>query len=247
MPAAEPRAARQAPNGCQRFWADLNGSLPRHVITPAGAAIPERHLSHSDFSDGHTFAAREGRCMIRSILLFVHVAGAMGVFVALGMEALALAQLRRASNGGAVRAALGALGAGQRLMGPSGLLLVLSGIYLATAYWHWQGAWMGLGFLGMLAIGALGGIMTGRNVGRLRKELDASRASTSSLTVSPALWTSFAIRAALLVAVLYLMTVKPGPLGALAALGTALVVGLAVSRTTGSQRAEVALESGARP
>ena len=185
--------------------------------------------------------------MMRSILLFVHVASAMGVFVALGMEALALAQLRRASNGAGVRAALAAMGGGQRLMGPSGLLLVLSGIYLATAYWHWQGAWMGLGFLGMLSIGAVGGIMTGRNVGRLRKDLDASRSTTTSLAVSPALWTSFAIRAALLVAVLFLMTVKPGPLGALAALGTAVVVGLAVSRTTGTQRAEVALETGARP
>jgi len=182
--------------------------------------------------------------MIRSILLFLHVAGAMGVFVALGMEALALAQLRRASNGGATRAALAALGVGQRMAGPSGLLLVLSGLYLATAYWHWQGAWMGLGFLGMLSIGALGGIVTGRTVGRLRKDLEGSRASTS-VAVSPALWTSFALRAALLVAVLFLMTVKPGPLGSLAAIGTAVVVGLAVSRTSGSRRAAVALESGA--
>src|SRR5689334_23457697 len=185
--------------------------------------------------------------MIRSILLFLHVAGAMGVFVALGMEALALGQLRRASNVGAIRAALGALGAGQRLMGPSGLLLVLSGIYLATAYWHWQGAWMGLGFLGMLAIGALGGIMTSRNVGRLRKDLDGSRASVSSVTVTPALWTSFAIRAALLVGVLFLMTVKPGPLGSLAAIGTAVVIGLVASRTRGSRRAAIALEGGATP
>ena len=184
--------------------------------------------------------------MIRSILLFLHVAGAMGVFVALGMEALALNQLRRASNGAAVRDALSALGANQRVMGPSGLLLVLSGLYLATAYWRWQGAWMGLGFLGMISIGAIGGIMTGRTVGRLRKEVEGARAITSSVTGSPVLWASFAIRAALLIGVLFLMTVKPGPLGSLAALGTAVVVGLTLSRAGGSRRAQVALESGAR-
>jgi hypothetical protein len=122
---------------------------------------------------------------------------------------------------------------------------VLSGIYLATAYWQWQGAWMGLGFVGMITIGAVGGIMTGRNAGRLRKDLDASRGSTASVTVPAVFWTSFAIRAALLVAVVFLMTVKPGPLGSLAALGLAVVTGLAVSRT--GRRAEVALESGARP
>jgi len=183
--------------------------------------------------------------MLRSILLFVHVAGAMGVFVALGMEALALAQLKRASNVAGARAGLAALGGSQRIVGPSGLLLVLSGIYLATAYWQWQGAWMGLGFVGMITIGAVGGIMTGRNAGRLRKDLDASRGSTASVTVPAVFWTSFAIRAALLVAVVFLMTVKPGPLGSLAALGLAVVTGLAVSRT--GRRAEVALESGARP
>jgi hypothetical protein len=184
--------------------------------------------------------------MLRSSLLFIHVIGAMGIFVALGMEALALAQLRRASDGAAARAALAALGAGQRVGGPSMLLVVLSGLYLATAYWRWQGAWIGLGFLGLVSIGAVGGLMTGRTVSRVRKSLETSGTITPLVEVRPTLWASFVIRAALLVAVVFLMTVKPGPVGSLAALGTAVAAGLIVSRT-GGRRAEVALESGARP
>jgi hypothetical protein len=182
--------------------------------------------------------------MLRSILLFVHVVGAMGIFVALGMEALALAQLRRASDAAVSRAALVALGAGQRVGGPSTLLLLLSGLYLATAYWRWQGAWIGLGLLGLVSVGAVGGLMTGRSVRRLRKGLETSATLALLAEERQTLWASFVIRAALLVAVLFLMTVKPGPVGSLATLGTGVAAGLIVSRT--GRHAQVVLESGAR-
>jgi hypothetical protein len=177
--------------------------------------------------------------MLRSNLLFIHVVGAMGVFVALGIEALALVQLRRASNAAGARAALAALAASQRVAGPSFLLLLLSGLYLATAYWRWQGAWIGLGFVGLVSIGAIGGLMTGRNVSRLRKGLETSPTITSFVDLRPALWASFVIRAALLAAVVFLMTVKTGPVGSLAALGTAVAASLIVSRT--GRRPAVAL------
>jgi hypothetical protein len=177
--------------------------------------------------------------MLRSNLLFIHVLGAMGAFAALGIEAMALAQLRRASDGGSARAAPAAIGAAQRVFGPSALLLVLSGLYLATVYWHWQGAWIGLGLIGLVSIGAVGGLMTGRSLNRLRKDIEASTSITSLVKVHPTLWTSLVIRAALLVVAVFLMTAKPGPVGSLAALGTALVAGLIVSRT--GRRPDVAL------
>lgn len=178
--------------------------------------------------------------MLRSYVLFIHVVSAMGIFVALGVEALALGQLRRASDGGALRATLTTLGAGQRVAGPSALLLLLSGLYLATAYWHWEGAWIGCGLLGMVSVGALGGLMTGRGVGRLRNSLDAST-SASVGEVTQTLRTSLVVRAALLIAVVFLMTVKPGPVGSLAALGTAVAAGLII----GARRPVAAPASGA--
>lgn len=147
--------------------------------------------------------------MLRYNTLFLHVIAAMGVFTALGMEAAALAQLRRAADGATAREALAGFRSSQRIGGASMLVLLLTGLRLATAYWHWKGAWMGLGFAGLIAIGAVGGLMTGRRVRRLQKTVGGSESATSLLQALPALRTSFAIRAALLAGVVYLMTVKP--------------------------------------
>lgn len=133
----------------------------------------------------------------------------MGTFAALGIEALALAHLRRAAGGRLARAALSDFRSALRLGGPSMLLLIVSGVWLATAYWHWQGAWMRMGLRGLVAVGAIGGLMTGRAVRRLSPDLNEPRFDAVLREVDPSLRRSFLIRTALLAAVVYLMTVKP--------------------------------------
>ena len=133
----------------------------------------------------------------------------MGVFAALGVEALALAHLRRAVGGDMPRTALADLRSARRLGGPAMLLLIVSGFWLATVYWHWQGAWMRLGLLGLVAIVAVGRLMTGRAVRRLDRHQNASGFDAVLREVDPSLRWSFLIRVVLLAAVVYLMTVKP--------------------------------------
>lgn len=169
--------------------------------------------------------------MLRYSLLFIHVASAMSLFTALGMEAIVLAQLHRMKDGAGTPAALTALGASRRVGGIGSLFLLLSGATLATIYWHWQGAWMGLGLVGLVAIGAVGGATTGRVVKRLQGRLDDGHADTSPADVVPALRQSFVMRAALLTGVVYLMTVKPGPFASAGALAIATVVGLVWGRS----------------
>ena len=147
--------------------------------------------------------------MLRSNLLFIHVASAMGIFAALGIEVRALAHLRRATGGATARAALADLGTARRVGGPAMLLLIVSGFWLATAYWHWRGAWMGLGLLGLALIGAVGRLMTGRAVRRVSPHLDQPGFDAVLREADPALLRSFLIRTVLLTAVVYLMTVKP--------------------------------------
>lgn len=147
--------------------------------------------------------------MLRHNLLFIHVISAIGMFAALGMEAIALAQLRRAPDSAIARMALSSFGSSQRLHGASALVLLLSGLYLATAYYRWQGAWMGLGLLALIAVGAVGGLMTNRRVRRLQERLGEDESGTTWIETLPALRTSFAIRTVLLTGVVYLMTVKP--------------------------------------
>lgn len=177
--------------------------------------------------------------MLHYSLLFIHVASAMAIFASLGMEAAGLAQLRQATDEPSIRASLATFGSSQRTGGPGGLVLVLSGFILATMYWHWRGAWMGLGFVGIVAVMAVGGTMTRRALKRLSQANDDGRSRALPLDVMPALRQSFAIRVALLTGVVFLMTAKPEPPVALGALVLAAVIGLVVGRG-------IAREQGAR-
>lgn len=170
--------------------------------------------------------------MLRSNLLFVHVISAMGLFATLGMEALAIGQLRHATDGASGRGALTALASSQRIGGPLALTLLLSGLWLASAFWRWQGAWMGLGFVALIVIGALAGAVTGRLVRRLQRTLNAGTLSASLLESLPTLRTSFAMRSAIAVGVVYLMTAKPTSVVSLSVFGASIVAGLFLSRST---------------
>lgn len=150
-----------------------------------------------------------GNEVLRANLLFLHVVSVLTIFAALGVEMLALAHLHRATGGAPARAALAGLGVARRIGGPAMLLLVASGFWLATAFWHWQGVWIRLGLIGIFLVGAVGALMTGRPVRRLRLQVDQPGFETSLRDADPALRRSFVIRTVLLVAVVYLMTVKP--------------------------------------
>ena len=66
---------------------------------------------------------------VYSIVLYVHIVGALGLFVALGLEWTALARLRGAATAEEARGALGALGP-TRVIGPLSLAAILvAGLY----------------------------------------------------------------------------------------------------------------------
>jgi hypothetical protein len=169
--------------------------------------------------------------MLRYPVLFIHVISAMGIFAALGIEAAALYQLRRATGPGDVRVALQAYGL-VRLVGALSLVgTLLSGIYLATTAWQWRGAWIGLGFLGLIITAGIGGTATRVGVTRLQQGTAGDDRAVSVLRAS------LLARLAMLIGVVYLMTVKPGTRGSLVVMGigvaAAAIVGLAILRGGG--------------
>lgn len=174
--------------------------------------------------------------MLHTSLLFIHVAAAMAIFASLGIEAVALAQLHRAMDEPHIHDSLATFGSSQRVGGPGVLALVLSGFILATMYWHWRGAWMGLGFVGIVAVMAVGRTMTRRALKRVPQSNDGGRSRALPVDLVPTLRRSFAIRVALLFGVVFLMTTKPEPPVALGALLLAAVIGQVVGR--GSARAQ---------
>jgi hypothetical protein len=68
--------------------------------------------------------------MIRPVLVFVHVIGAMGVFGALGIEGAVLLQRRRAADAAQRRTALTDFRLVPRVAVPSLLVTILSGLSL---------------------------------------------------------------------------------------------------------------------
>ncbi|ACL65054.1 conserved hypothetical protein [Anaeromyxobacter dehalogenans 2CP-1] len=184
---------------------------------------------------------------IYPISVFAHVAGAVLLGVAGGIEAVALARLRRAVTVDEARTWLGQLALPGRLGQLAMLAILASGIWMTVSVWG-HAPWIASGFAGMVLMGALGGAVTGRWLKRVGPAVRQERGpeltpELRARLASPVLDASLRLRAALGVGVLALMAMKPtgGPaatvlLAASAALGLAWAAGpLAAARGKGAQ------------
>ena len=136
-----------------------------------------------------------------SVALFVHIVGAILVFVLLTIEGLGLrfgfdsAQLNR-------------------VLGPFALLAILvPGAYMMRAQWGWSG-WAVTGIVAYAAIAGLGAY-TGISI--MRGRMDRRTATTSWL-----------VRIGMAFAVAFDMTVKPSLLVSMAAVAVGIGVGFAL-------------------
>ena len=180
--------------------------------------------------------------MTHLLLLFLHVTAAMGIVAGLGIEGFALMQLRAARSIGEARAALGSTRYVQRVMGVSLLTAIVTGIYLATAYWGWRGAWMGMALLAILAMGLVGGFMTGRTTMRVMRPSGDALGAVEIAAVQGRLSLSYVIRLGLFLGIVFLMTTKPTSgvvafLVLVIAAAVGVLAGLPARRVRGTVRA----------
>lgn len=166
---------------------------------------------------------------VYTFAIFLHIVGALGVFAALGLEWTSLANLRRASTAAQAREWARLLRIARTLEGPAGLTILATGIYMSMRWG--QQAWIGLGLLGLIAIGALGGAVIGRRAAAIGKSMptDDEEPIPDSLRRrldDGALRLATRLRLCLGLGVVFLMSVKPGGALALAAMGVALTAGL---------------------
>ncbi|HEX3233873.1 MAG TPA: hypothetical protein VHR41_06730 [Gemmatimonadales bacterium] len=181
-----------------------------------------------------------------SIAVFLHVVGALGIFAAIGLEWTGLTNLRRAAGTTQVREWLRLLAAPRTVGGPSALLILASGIYMSATRWGPQ-AWILVALGGMVVVAAVGGAVGGRRAAAIARALPAEGGSLSPTlrqqVNDPALIVSLWTRSALLLGIVFLMSVRPSWGGALAVMGIALVLGIALSRPAlgaGRRAAQVA-------
>jgi hypothetical protein len=98
-----------------------------------------------------------------SILLFLHIVGAFGLFSTLAFEQAGLFNLRRAETNVQAREWLALMRAPQRIQGPSALILLATGLYMMATRWPRQ-AWAGLGLVGMVVMAIIGIAVTARRM-----------------------------------------------------------------------------------
>jgi hypothetical protein len=153
-----------------------------------------------------------------SVALFVHIVGALLLFVLLTIEGMALRQ-------GFLAASL------NRILGPiSALAILVPGLYMVASQWGWKG-WIVVGIAAWVLIAA-GGAATG--IGLMQGRLNTGAAGAS-----------WAIRVGMALGAVFIMTVKPDLLGAVIAIVIGAAVGGAAGVAGMRQvRSSAALSSG---
>lgn len=181
------------------------------------------------------------------IALFLHVSGAIGYFVGMGIWLLGLSVMRRAQRVEQVRILVHLIGLTGPLFGISVLLLLAAGVYMALTAWSLLTGWIAVGLVSLVLLASLGTALLEPR----RRTIDrqAHEAADGSLPEAldgvihdPVLLTTVQTLTVLLLGVVFLMTTKPSLVGSLIVMAVALVLGLAwsvlVSRPRGTRDRE---------
>jgi hypothetical protein len=167
------------------------------------------------------------------IALFLHILGALGFFIGVGIVYASVLGVRRAQTAGAIKLWTGATAGVSRLLFPISLLvIVIAGIYMWITVWGERAPWAGSALIAVILLAVAATLIQGRRMGALGQ---SAAGEPESAPVTGALWTQahdvvtwvgVNASAAFAIGIVYLMTLKPAALGSLIALLIALVVGL---------------------
>jgi hypothetical protein len=166
---------------------------------------------------------------IFSIALFLHIVGALGVSVALGLEWLGLSQIRRSTAPEEMRAILRVVKSTTRLGFISMFSTVITGIYMVLAAVGWV-PWI-LVVIGALILAMIvARILTLPRMTAMGRALASEKGLVSptfhNLVSDPILWISVQTRVAIVLSIIFLKIATPSLGGSLLTIGVAIVLGL---------------------
>ena len=167
-----------------------------------------------------------------TVALFIHIVGALGLFLAIGIEWVTLGQLRRVRDAAGAQLLAPQLGL-TRLVGVTSLIALLAaGLYMTLTRWGWQ-PWIVVSFTALVAIlpplGAFNGIRLTRALQRLEPSSGGLDGSIVGRLRDPRHVVSVRVRAAVVVAIVFLMTAKPDLATSIFGIGAGVVAGVAAS------------------
>lgn len=165
------------------------------------------------------------------IALFLHVSGAIGIWITLGIWLFGLSALRRARRVEQVRALAWLIVVATPTMLLSLAVLGIAGFYMALTTWGLQTDWIAVSLGSMLLIGPIGAFVLDA---RMHTILDQAREASDGLIPDdlaarirdPLLAIGARTMASMLLGVVFLMTTKPTLLFALLNMAGTLGIGL---------------------
>lgn len=166
---------------------------------------------------------------IFSIVLFLHIVGALGVSVALGLEWIGLSQIRRSTVADEIRAILKVVSSTTRFGFISMLSTVITGMYMVLAAVGWT-PWLLVVIGALVLMIAVTRALTAPRMAWIGKAFAADKGSVPhgfhNLMNDPMLWISIQTRVALILGIIFLKIATPGLGGSLLTIGVAVVLGI---------------------
>lgn len=187
-----------------------------------------------------------------TVVKFLHVTGAIGYFVALGILLFGVMALRRARRVEQVRVLTDLLRWANPLFSISILVILAAGLYMTLTVWSFQIGWIDVALVSLLIIASVAGTLVQSRlgpIGRLAREAQDGPLSEALLTRihDPILFATPQMATALLLGIVFLMTNKPPLAMALLVMAIALILGLAstvlVARAARRQAQRVVAEA----
>lgn len=168
--------------------------------------------------------------MIYKLALFLHVTGALFVSAAIAIEWICLILFRKTDTIQRIEESVGYYAKVGKLGDIGAFLLLIPGIYMMITVWN-VASWAICGFFGLLSIGLIGGVVTGRTMKKIANLIKVQNQLVHELRQllnNNSLWLSIKVRTAILLGVIFLMTAKPGLTGSIITLAASIVAGLLV-------------------
>lgn len=139
-----------------------------------------------------------------SIVNFLHVAGSIGIIIALMFERLMMMRLLKTASPDHFGAWREISGLPAKIGVPSVIISLLTGIYLATAAWP-RDPWVWMSLAALIVVAIIGAVFN-RNSQGVLTEANSNREIGSHWGK---MWLSLQLRTGLVVGILFLMVVKP--------------------------------------
>ena len=166
-------------------------------------------------------------------VLFLHITGAMGIFVGMGLEWLIVHNFKRVATYSEALQWTDSFKLLPAIFSISSILILASGIYMWAETWG-DTAWIITGFWLFLFLAVFGSVIVGKKVKSIAEALKSEGDKLSDAILmkikSPVITQSLKIRTALAVSIIFIMTTKPGWTITLAAIGVALIIGILLTR-----------------